>query len=251
MIGVSAEAFPLDLSLWSPQDWNFGKNQAANLWQVSEANKYFAYQFNDAGPSAYLNNANWASYQVEGFFRVMNSGCFGVVGFVFGYQDPSRFYLFDWKRYNSETVGNDGIGFAIKKFSAPSLSDLELSDFRSSTSTDNMEILMSSYGPFNRWSPFSTYHFLLDYERGIFHIEIKSGESLNILWAAAVNDSAAYDFGQFGFYNFHQGAAIYYGFSVATCSPAPDPEPVPEPSAVLLLISGLAGLAAMKRKLNK
>jgi hypothetical protein len=244
-MGMSVEASPLDLSGWSSYDWNLENSRTSSSWQVSEASDYFAYQFSNAGPSAYLDNSNWARYQVEGSFRVMNTGCFGVVGFVFGYQDPSHFYLFDWKRYNSEAVGKDGIGFAVKRFSAPSVSDLDLADFQSSKGTDNMETLVSSYGPYCRWSPFTTYHFSLDFQPGTFHIQISGVEPTPVLWEAEVDDSA-YGFGRFGFYNFNQGAAMYYGFNYVG-----DPTPVPEPSTLLLLIGGLAALQALRRRSKK
>jgi len=249
----AAEASPLDLSTWSRQDWDLREDQTKSGWQVHRNNTSYVYQAKSAGPTAYLNNLSQSNFEMEGLFKICTPALFGAVGFVFGYQDPSHFYLFEWKIYNSESVGKGGIGFAVKRFSAPSLGDLKLSDFQSSDSTKYMEVLAEQNGIYERLSAFSEYSFHLNYEPGFINLRLGNINTARSLWDVTVEDNA-YHYGQFGFYNFEQGMAVYFGFDQAGGVLEPPSNgnevPVPEPSTALLLALPLAMFLLLGRRLR-
>ena len=246
-----ADASLLDLSTWTHQDWDLLGRQNTSHWQVLRNNSSYVYQANSAAPSAYLNNLNQSNFSMEGSFKICTPALFGTVGFVFGYQDPSHFYLFEWKLYDSESVGTGGIGFAVKRFFAPSPNNLTLSDFHSTTSTEYMEVLAKQTSIYDRLSAFSEYSFYLDYEPGFINIRLRNINTAHLLWDILIEDNA-YQYGQFGFYNFQQGMALYYGFDQAGgfLEPTGNEVPVPEPGTALLLGPTLAIILLVGRRLR-
>lgn len=253
LFGSIAQASPLDLSSWSPKDWNLREDRTESGWQIHRNNTSYAYQTRSVGPTAYLNNLSQSNFTMEGTFKICTPALFGAVGFVFGYQDPSHFYLFEWKIYNSDSVGKGGIGFAVKRFSAPSLGDLKLSDFQSPHSTQYMEVLAEEYNSYERLSAFNEYNFHLNYEPGFINLRLGNNNTARSLWDVTVEDNA-YHYGQFGFYNFEQGMAVYFGFAQAGGVLEPPSNgnevPVPEPGTVLLLGPSLAMFLLLGRRLR-
>jgi len=97
-------------------------------------------QIVNAAPSFYLNNINQTQYSIDGTWQVLETGGDDdYMGFVFGYQNSSNFYLFDWKQGTQGYVGRTAAeGMAIKRFTGATgngLVDLSLEDFNSGTNT--------------------------------------------------------------------------------------------------------------------
>jgi len=194
----------------------------------------------------YLNGINQTSYQIDGSWQVVGSPWDNdFIGFVFGYQDASHFYLMDWKQgdqdvgvYIDDENGIGREGFAIKKISADSGVDLSGADFWLSSGTENTTVLASDFGTGKGWKEDTLYDFHLDFEPGTFSIVVKQDDI--VLWDVTVNDSA-YTSGQFGFYNFSQEMVEYSGFEQT------GGKAVPEPGTLILVGLGLAGIELWRK----
>jgi Thrombospondin C-terminal region/PEP-CTERM motif len=238
MFGTASAQF-LDLSSWSELTLDMSGGQPPGNWVLSNLNHTVTQTVN-ADPSFYLNNIDQFGYEMDGSWRVITSSDDDFMGFVFGYQDPSHFYLMDWKQNTQTAYG--GIaqeGFSIKKISANSVADLTLNDFWVSTGAVHTTLLDSNYGSTLGWADNTLYDFHLEFGSGTFSIQVNQGT--NVLWNTTVTDPS-YSHGQFGFYNFSQEQVEYSGFEQQGGTE------VPEPSTMLLLSSGLIGLAWFNRK---
>jgi len=203
LIGVHgmATASPIDLSSWSAHDFNPPGGQAGSNWSLS-ADNFSVTQTINADPSFYLNNISQTSYQMDGKWKVLTRSDNDFMGFTFGRQSSSNFYLFDWKQGQQSYVGTTAYeGFSIKKISALSEANLTLSDFWSSTGHTNSSVLASNYGAGKGWSDLTEYDFHLDFAPGVFSVTVMQGATT--LWDVTVND-ASFTYGEFGFYNFSQ-----------------------------------------------
>jgi len=92
-------------------------------------------QIVNADPSFYLNNVNQTQYSIDGTWQVQgDAGDDDYMGFVFGYQNSSNFYLFDWKQGTQGYVNRTAAeGMTIKRFTGATgngLVDLSLEDGR-------------------------------------------------------------------------------------------------------------------------
>ena len=235
----SAQAAQLNLSSWTPLTWDFPGGQPAGNWVLS-ADNLSVTQTVTADPSAFLNNINQTNYTMQGSWQVITGSDDDFMGFVFGYQDASHFYLFDWKQGNQGYVGVTALeGFSVKKINAPNVAALGLADFWSSSDTTYTSILATSYGSDKGYADFTEYDFYLNFQPASFQVTVRQG--LTELWDVTVADGM-YGSGQFGFYNFSQANVQYSGFEQT------GGEPIPEPATMLLLGSGLVGLVAAARR---
>jgi len=202
----------------------------------------------NADPSFYLNNLNQTSYSMDGTWKVETSSDDDYMGFVFGYQNSSNFYLFDWKQGTQSYVGTTANeGMTIKKMTGATgdgLVDLSLAEFwENTTDFGDMDVLATNHGSDKGWLDNREYTFHLDFNLnpGEFHINIKDGETE--LWDVVVTDST-FTSGQFGFYNYSQANVRYAGFE-QTGGVIVD---VPEPATLVILASGLLGFGFARRK---
>lgn len=243
-----AYADPINLSSWSALTLNFPGGQGAGNWALEPGNTAVTQTIN-ADPSFYLNNVNQTSYTMKGSWQVLPAGAGDddYMGFAFGYQNSSKFYLFDWKQGTQDYVGRTATeGMTIKKFTGATgsgLTDLSLEEFwENQVNLGDMTVLAMNHSSTAGWLNNVLYDFQLDFNPGVIHVIVKQGATT--LWDVTVNDST-FTSGQFGFYNNSQQSVRYAGFEQE------GGVTVPEPLSMLLLGLGLAVLAGVRRTFRK
>jgi len=248
MFGMTglAIADDINLSSWSEYTYDLSGGQTAGNWDLSGGNTAVTQTIN-ADPSVYLNNLNQTSYQMDGQWKVTTASDDDFMGFVFGYQDDSHFYVMDWKQSYQNAGGGYGTaneGFRILKINADSVTDLDIGDFWESGTTEST-ILESNLGSGKGWADNTLYDFHLGFDPGTFSILVsKNGTTL---WDVTVTDNT-YQSGQFGFYNYSQASVQYAGFE-QTGGVIVDP--VPEPATMILFGTGLVGLVGFRLRKKK
>ena len=180
------EAF--DLRGWEQWDDTNSTHPNTPRWTVS-ADGTVATQWNNAPGSALIGPADMSNTRIDGTLRVNTSSDDDHIGFVFGYQEPGRHYLFDWKKNPQGEVGQRGM--RLIRGNAPGDSVL-------------------LYSNDIRWASFTDYDFTLSFQSGFISITISQ--------AGAVVDSfsiydALYTDGRFGFYCGSQERVQFRGFS--------------------------------------
>ena len=252
LIGFSApisavHAAPIDLSSWTALTLNFPGGQNAGNWELQPGNTEVI-QTRNADPSFFLNNINQTSYSIEGTWEVLTSRDNDYMGFVFGYQNSSEFYLFDWKQGTQGLSGTTAAqGMTIKKFEGATgdgLTDLDLTElWENEFDFGDMTILAQNHGSTMGWADKTSYDFLLEFNTtaGEFRVEVSEGATT--LWDQTVVDST-FTSGEFGFYNYSQGNVRYSGFEQTGGTP------VPEAGATAMMLGlALIGLAAVRKRL--
>lgn len=241
---------PIDLSTWTELTLNFPGGQAAGNWTLKPGNTVVVQEIN-ADPSFYLNNLNQTKFSMDGTWKAGADGDDDYMGFVFGYQNSSQFYLFDWKQGTQNYVGTTAAeGMTVKKFTGATgngLTDLGLDEmWENQTDFGDMKVLASNHGSTKGWVDNKVYDFHLDFNQvaGQFSIVVKDGATE--LWNVTVADST-YTGGQFGFYNYSQSQVEYAGFVQTGGIPVGNGVP-DSGSAMALLGLGLAGLVVAGRR---
>jgi len=244
-ISVPASAVPIDLSSWSALTLDYAGGQLAGNWVLGSGNTEVTQTIN-ADPSLFLNNINQTSYSMDGTWKVQTNSDDDYMGFVFGYQNSSNFYLFDWKQgdhgYSGATAAE---GMTIKKMTGGTgdgLVDLSLGEFwENEHDFGDMDVLATNHGGTKGWADDVLYDFHLDFNTTVneFTVVVKQGAAT--LWDVTVADST-FTGGQFGFYNYSQSTVRYAGFEQTGGIP------VPEPTVIALLALGLVGTGFARRK---
>lgn len=245
----TAWAAPVDLTTWSALTLDFAGGQPAGNWVLGAGNTLVDQTVN-ADPSFFLNNVNQTKYSMDGSWQVRTTSDDDYMGFVFGYQNSSNFYLFDWKQGNQTSAvhGTYGAeGMTIKKMTGSTgdgLADLSLPEFWANT-TDygDMTVLATNHSSTMGWANNVLYDFHLDFNQNPGELHVLVSREGTPLWDTTVIDTT-FSSGQFGFYNYSQAAVRYTGFEqtggevVAT---------IPAPGAVVLGLIG-APLATWFRR---
>ena len=243
---LTSYAAPLDLSGWSELTLDFPGGQAAGNW-VLEAGNEAVVQTVNADPSFYLNNLNQTDYSIDGSWEVLrdSSGDDDYMGFAFGYQNSSNFYLFDWKQGTQSYQGvTANEGMSIKKFTGATgdgLTDLSLAEFWINTGDfGDVDILATNHGGTKGWVDETLYNFHLDFNVVTDELTIIVKEGLTELWNVTVVDTT-FASGQFGFYNYSQQVVRYAGFE------QDGGVVIPEPAPLALFLMGAFGIGLARR----
>lgn len=252
-----AAVVEVDLTTWSPLTLDFPANQGAASWVLQPGNKVVRQVIN-ADPSFFLNNLDQTKYSIDGKWLVTpGDGDNDFIGFVFGYQNSSNFYLFDWKAGAQANGGNAAEGMTIKKYTGATgdgLTDLSIAElWENVADRGDMTVLAQNHGSSAGWQNRVEYDFHLDFNinPGELSIIVKQGDTE--LWNHTVVDSTFLG-GEFGFYNNSQGGVEYAGFTQTGGEPTPDPDPNPVPEtgkSVLLLALGLLSAGLAKRRVQR
>lgn len=162
-------------------------------------------------PAAFLYEQEFEAVEITGRFGVQTSDDDDLIGFVFGWQDPQNFYLFDWKK---ATQANDcgeaqsGPSLKLAKASSPIN---QCADFWASTGTANVKPLATVAPSTVGWKSNTTYDFLLVFRPGNIRIEIKEAGT-NV--ATLVSNDNSLTRGKFGFYSYLQPSVRYQDIRV-------------------------------------
>lgn len=251
VLAGSAQAALIDLSTWVPLTLNYPGGQGAGSWVLEPGNTAVRQVIN-ADPSFYRNNVSLGSYSIEGSWKVLPSGAGDddYMGFAFGYQNSSNFYLFDWKQGTQGYVGRTAAeGMTIKKFTGSTgdgAADLSLEEFwENEVDFGDMDVLATNHSSTAGWILDREYTFRLDFNTtpGQFRIQVRDGAT--VLWDRTVVDST-FTNGQFAFYNNSQEGVRYAGFTTDV-----PPLPTPEPGSLALLAVALGSAAAVRRRVAR
>jgi len=197
---------PIDLATWQVVQYEHNQQPDAS-WMLLN-NDTTAHQTVNADPSILLSDFDAVDQEIQGTWRVDTSSDDDFMGFVFGYQDRGRFYLFDWKRGSQNFGGGfaEG-GMTLKVVQMPPGQDPGLLDLWSTAGTANVTPLAHNTIP---WASFTDYTFVLRFATGSIEITVSEGNQVLEQWT--IVDSTYAD-GNFGFYNYSQGDVVYNGFT--------------------------------------
>ncbi|RFC50106.1 MAG: putative conserved protein RhaS [Verrucomicrobia bacterium] len=238
---------PADLRRWSVIQYELNNQPDAN-WVIN-ADGTEVRQTVNADASILLSDFDITNTTINGRWSVLTAEDDDFMGFVFGFQDDRRFYVFTWKQLDQQ-IGTavSPAGMAVRLFNTDRTP--ELSDFFWIPNAPNSTTLF--HDPTKTpWADFREYDFTLDFKPGEITITVRDALTGNIVGnngqPIRVLDST-FSSGRFGFFNHSQGDIAYRSFerrnvpaqsySYAAAAIDPDGDPI-----TYSIVQGPPGLA--------
>ena len=202
-----APARILDLSEWLPVSLASTDESAEPRWILS-GDLAGATQKTNCPPSALLSDIHVQDGAIAGQFSVETDADNDTFGIIFGYQDPTHFYLLDWKQEDQTEPGGDygyaAEGLTLRRVSADSpLQNHEL--WRTAGSGDRVNILYHKRIPYNDRTK---YKFQLIHRAPRIVVVVFQGRT--VIDTIDIED-ATYSGGRFGLYCFSQEESTFSG----------------------------------------
>ncbi len=229
---AQASSVPVNLSTWTAESVG-----GANWTPAADQNSVV--QSVNGAPTVFHNQTNSQGSVLSGTIEVQTTGDDDFIGFVLGYDsgdlssDTSDFILIDWKQGTQTYHGGSApAGLAISRVTGV------LGDNSGAWWHDplnNVEELArgTNFGS-TGWSDRTLYNFDLSFTATNIRVSVNGVEEFNIF--------GSFEDGSFGFYNYSQPSVRYSGLTTAAIAP------VPVPASLPLLLAGLGGLVALRRK---
>ncbi|MAE67841.1 MAG: hypothetical protein CMJ18_26605 [Phycisphaeraceae bacterium] len=176
-----------------PDGWRSVDYDVPGLWNVAEDGTSVVQAHDFSGPSIWLAPQNAAddAFRFSGTFRADSTSGDDSIGVVFGYEDPRRFYLFDWVR--STSVANPVLsgteaferGMTVTRFDASG--PVANSAFDHSDPSDGVVVLARNDVP---WEPNHDYRFAIEWLGSRFSISITDAGGVTWLQDFATDGAA-------------------------------------------------------------
>ena len=248
MYFTNADAALVDLSTWNPESYASVTGFPSAKWVLSADGTSVA-QSKNAQPTLFYSDFNAINSTVIGTF-VVPGGDDDYVGFALGFNpgdttnSSADYLLIDWKKGNqsynfhgassNSTPGTTAhAGLAVSRVTGIPAADefWGHTNYPENPSGGLEELARATTLGSTGWERYASYDL-----RFVFtdtSLDVFVDNLLEISINGSFND------GRFAFYNFSQGGASYSD---------PIVPPVPEPASLLLISTGMVGLALYRRK---
>lgn len=205
----------VDLHTWIQEgevangDWQVTVDPATGIGRS-------VYQTINHDPTFFVSPDNYMNVRIRGSMRVEDDWDNDFIGFVFGYNGPTRsrdiedydFLLFDWKKETQRQEGRNGMeGKALAKVKGDLTGFENMYDYfwqhNNRAGKFNMEA--QDWGANKGWEYDTDYDFELVYTSTLVSITIND--------ELVFSKTGCFKSGRFGFYNFSQQSVRYSDFS--------------------------------------
>jgi len=248
LLPTMGSAAAVDLTGWTEN--GFQGNNGAGNWTVQVPDNDSVFQSLNGDPTVFFKpGSNAQGTSLAGEITVETAGDDDFIGFVLGYQDGelnstnADFWLIDWKQATQPFGGSTAdVGLSLSHVSGDIANGGNALPMFWEHTAPVTEVQDATTLGDTGWEDFTNYAFDLVFTQDLIEVSVNGQTELR--YTSADNGSTFTD-GAFGFYNYSQSSVRYAGITEDT---VPTPSPIPLPASLPLLLLGLGGLVAMRRR---